>query len=185
VTRRALKAARCSRRLSTSAALCALALLCLAATANGQASVGKFVFQSVNTFETATPECMPPDLAGVVGTATLSETTTGHFTETESGFHIEGSTRYSGHVDFPDGRSEAGGFPNQDRFAFNATASGQTTFTLAGQSRRTIYDAEGRVAGTVFIHTLTHITFHDANGNGEPDPGEITASVDRFFFTCG
>jgi hypothetical protein len=30
-----------------------------------------------------------------------------------------------------------------------------------------------------------HITYRDANGNGMPDEGEITANVDRFFFTCG
>jgi len=31
---------------------------------------------------------------------------------------------------------------------------------------------------------ISHIMFHDANGNGQLDVGEISANVDRFFFTC-
>jgi hypothetical protein len=38
--------------------------------------------------------------------------------------------------------------------------------------------------GGVFLHTLSHVTFRDANGNSAPDPGEIPVNVDRFFFTC-
>jgi hypothetical protein len=52
------------------------------------------------------------------------------------------------------------------------------------QEQRTIYSAEGQPIGEVVIHAVSHVTFRDANGNGEPDPGEITAGVDRFFFTC-
>ena len=43
---------------------------------------------------------------------------------------------------------------------------------------------DGEPIGQVFLHGVFHVTFRDANGNGEPDPGEITANVDRFLFTC-
>jgi hypothetical protein len=40
------------------------------------------------------------------------------------------------------------------------------------------------VLGTVIIHDLIHLTFRDAYGNGQPDPGDITVSFERFFFIC-
>ena len=67
------------------------------------------------------------------------------------------------------------------------TETGQTFQTISTttiQEPRTIYSADGQPIGKVFLHALSHVTFRDANGNGVPDPGEITASVDRFFFTC-
>jgi hypothetical protein len=60
----------------------------------------------------------------------------------------------------------------------------QTTNTVAIQASRTIYATDGQPIGQVMIHARSHITFSDANGNGQPDPGEITASVDHFRFTC-
>ena len=30
----------------------------------------------------------------------------------------------------------------------------------------------------------THITYRDLNGDGVPQADEISANVDRFFFTC-
>jgi hypothetical protein len=63
-------------------------------------------------------------------------------------------------------------------------AGPQTVNTTPIQERRTIYSAEGEPIGQVFIHAVSHLSFRDANGNGVPDPGEITANVDRFVFTC-
>jgi hypothetical protein len=34
------------------------------------------------------------------------------------------------------------------------------------------------------VFTLTHQTWRDLNGNGQPDPGEFTATVDQFRVTC-
>jgi hypothetical protein len=59
-----------------------------------------------------------------------------------------------------------------------------TVSTSVFQEPRTIYSADGQPVGKVFLHALSHVTFRDANGNSVPDPGEITANVDRFFFTC-
>jgi hypothetical protein len=35
------------------------------------------------------------------------------------------------------------------------------------------------VIGTVHAFELFHATYVDANGNGEPDPGEFTVAFDR------
>jgi len=70
-----------------------------------------------------------------------------------------------------------------EHFTFIATPP-QTISTSVIQELRTIYSADGQLVGKVFIHALSHVTFRDANGNSAPDPGEITANVDRFFFTC-
>jgi acid stress-induced BolA-like protein IbaG/YrbA len=84
-------------------------------------------------------------------------------------------------VVFPDGRYVVG--TAVEHFTFIATVP-QTITTMTIQERRTIYSAEGQPIGEVRIHAVSHVTVRDANDNGEPDPGEITANVDRFFFTC-
>jgi hypothetical protein len=96
---------------------------------------------------------LPPDL---VGTLTLTSTQRGTFTETATGFHIEGSNTEGYRVDFPDGRYVIGAAIT--RFNFNVTTSGETTFTSAIREPRTIYDAVGEPVGRVFIHALSHTT---------------------------
>ena len=156
-----------------------VAVLLFTGIASAVATVGTFYDQHVETFQTALPECSPPDL---VGTSTVTETTAGHFTETTNGFHAEGSTTFLERVDFPDGRFVLGG--GTDHFDFNVTRGGTVTSTSVGQEPRTIYSANGEPIGRVLIHASSHLTFHDANGNGQPDEGEVTSSIDRFFFTC-
>ena len=155
------------------------AALVFSGIASGVAAVGTFYDQHVETVQTALPECLPPDL---VGTSTVTETTAGHFTQTTNGFHTEGSTTRLERVDFPDGRFVLGG--GTDHFDLNVTRGGTVTSTFVGQEPRTIYNANGEPTGRVLIHASSHLTFHDANGNGQPDEGEVTSSVDRFFFTC-
>jgi hypothetical protein len=149
-------------------------------TSHAQATTGKFFTETSETGTAVLPECLPPDL---VGTQTLTNTTKGTFAETATGFHIEGFETLAYRVDFPDGRYVIG--LAVGRFNFNATPSGQTTFTVAIREPRTIYNAAGEPVGTVFIHALSHMTYRDLNGNGSPDDGEITSNIDRFFFTCG
>jgi hypothetical protein len=36
----------------------------------------------------------------------------------------------------------------------------------------------------VTIHAVSHVAFMDADGDHQPDPGEVTASVDHFRVTC-
>jgi hypothetical protein len=149
-------------------------------SAYGQATIVRFKFQNPVSGSTALPECLPPEL---IGTVTGTETTVGQFTDTNQGFHVHGTTTFDYQVDFPDGRYALG--TAVEHFDFNVNLqSGPTTNTVAIQEPRTIYDAEGQPIGQVMIHALSHITFRDANGNGQPDPGEITANVDHFRFTC-
>jgi hypothetical protein len=41
-----------------------------------------------------------------------------------------------------------------------------------------------RALERVTVHAIFRNTFSDTNGNGEPDPGEFTAFIDRFSPTC-
>ena len=148
--------------------------------AYGQATVVRFEFQNPLSGSTALPECLPPEL---IGTVTGTETTVGQFTDTTPGFHVHGTDTLDYQVDFPDGRYVLG--TAVEHFDFNVNfQSGQTTNTVAIQEPRTIYAADGQPIGKVMIHALSHITFSDANGNGQPDPGEITANIDHFMFIC-
>ncbi len=148
--------------------------------AYGQATVVRFEFQTPLSGSTALPECLPPEL---IGTVTGTETTVGQFTDTTTGFHVHGTDTLDYQVDFSGGRYVLS--TAVEHFDFNVNLhSGQTTNTDVIQEPRTIYAANGQPIEQVMIHALSHITFRDANGNGQPDPGEITASVDDFRFTC-
>jgi hypothetical protein len=174
-----MSASRLLCRLRFCVPFAALSVLVFAGTSLGQATVGTFYDQHVESFSTALPECGSPDL---IGTLTGTETTTGHFTATDTGYHFEGTSTFAYRVDFPDGSYVTSVAPAH--ISFNTTTSGQTTFTQVIQEPRTIYNADGQPIGHAFIHALFHITYSDANGNGDPDAGEVTALVDRFFFTC-
>lgn len=149
-------------------------------TSHAQATTNKFYSVTPVTGTTPLPECTQSD---VVGTLSLTNTVRGTSTVTDTGFHLEGSETEAYRVDFPDGSYVIG--VAISRFNFNATPSGVTSFTTASREPRTIYNAAGEPVGTVFIHYLSHITYQDVNGNGSPDDGEITSSVEKFFFTCG
>lgn len=157
-----------------------LTSLVIAGTSYGRATVGTFYDQHTETFSGPLPECLSPDLVGI---NTGIETTTGHFTATNTGFHFQGTTTFNYTTTFPDGSYVVGAA--RTPFDFNTSVSEGTTTTQITQETRTIYNANSQPIGHVFIHALSHVTFRDANGNGNPDPGEITSSVDRFFFTCG
>jgi hypothetical protein len=168
------------RRSTWFAAIVAVALVVPVRAAGAKATVGMFSDTHTETGTTALPECLPPDL---VGSLNLINTIAGHFTETATGFHVEGTETESYRVDFPDGRYVLG--VATSHFGFNVSGSGQTTTKTVIQEPRTIYDADGRSIGRVFIHFVSVITYRDANANGVPDDGEITANVERFFFGCG
>jgi len=161
-----------------------LAVLLTAATtaqARAEATVARFHFEQPEVFETALPECLPADLVGIL---TGVEITDGQVVETPSGgFEVRGTSSFPSRVDFPDGSYvlSPGGI---EHFGFEFTAGGTVVANSVTREPRTIYDASGVVVGHVTIHAYTHLTFHDANANGVPDEGEVTASVDKFFFTC-
>jgi hypothetical protein len=73
----------------------------------------------------------------------------------------------------------------RSHFGFDTTAtSGQTVNSSTALETHTVYDAAGEAVARVIFHPVSHITYRDLNGNGAPDEGEITANIDRFFFTC-
>jgi hypothetical protein len=158
--------------------LALFAVVVPAGIAQAQASVFRFEFQEPLPGSTALPECLPPDL---IGTQTGTETTVGQVTDTGHSFQVHGTTTLAYRVVFPDGRYVVG--TAVEHFTFIA-APPQTVSNTVIQEPRTIYSADGQPIGKVFLHALSHVTFRDANGNSVPDPGEITANVDRFFFTC-
>jgi hypothetical protein len=148
--------------------------------AYGQAIVTRFDFQ--NTFtDVGANECLPA--SEPIGTISVTERVVGQSTQTTQGFNIHGTDSLDYRADFPDGTYILGSAVSHFNFNVNVQ-SGQTSFTEVIQEPRSIYDANGQPIGTVMIHALSHITYRDANGNGQPDPGEITANVDHFRFTC-
>jgi hypothetical protein len=94
--------------------------------------------------------------------------------------HSSGATASSAHL--CRGRKRHGHLGAAHPGQRDAVAGNLSTSVF--QEPRTIYSADGQPVGKVFLHALSHVTFRDANGNSVPDPGEITANVDRFFFTC-
>ena len=167
-------------RCATTLILALGAVLLGSSGASGQASVTSFQDQEPLPPLAALPECLDT----TVGTQTGTETTTGQavFSNADGTFHSHGTTTLDYRVVFADGRYVVGSSVEHFSFNFNAPVS---TNTVAIQEIRTIFGADGQVTGTVMIHALSHVTFRDTNGNFAPDPGEITVSVDRFFFTCG
>ena len=144
------------------------------------ATVSHFHFEQLEAFETSLPECLPADL---IGLSTGSEITDGQAVETPSGgFNVLGTTAFSYRVDFPDGRYVLGNTIEDFNFHFS---SGETVVIKSVvREPHIVYDATGQPIGSGTIHAISHLTFHDANGNGQPDDGEVIASVDKFDFTC-
>jgi len=149
-----------------------------AGIARAQATVFSFEFQEPLPSSTALPECLSTDLTGA---QTGTETTMGQVTDTGHGVQVHGTDTLDYRVVFPDGQYVAG--TAVEHFTFIARTPQMVSKSVI-QEPRTIYSADGQPIGTAFLHALSHVTFRDTNGNGEPDPGEITASVDQFFFTC-
>ena len=168
-----------ARRL-VSLALSALAIGVTATRAQAQANVGTFFSQHTDVNPAGTPECLSGDFAG---TETITFTDSGRFVETDSGFHVEGTSTIVGHTVFINGYYIDASASNH--FAFNTTAtSGETVSTFAGHEVHTIYNAEDEAVAQVRFAGVSHITYRDLNGNGQPDEGEITSNVENFHFTC-
>jgi len=174
---------RTSHRARRVAALPAalLAALALAGPASGRADTGTFHIDQPFT-DTLTGF---PCFEGIAGTISGTETIDGHFTENgppSLGFHAHGSTTQSYRVDLADGRYVLGTFTG--RFSFNATVRGHVVDSGGGRDRATAFAADGQRIGPLTIQSVGHVTYVDANGNGQPDPGEFKASVDHIDADC-
>ena len=113
----------------------------------------------------------------------VDEEIRGRFVETSSGFHVEGTTTIDSHTVFTNGYYvNASGHAH---FAFDTSfTSGATVFTSGGPEVHTIFNAEDEAVAQVKFVGVSHITYRDLNGNGQPDEGEITSSFERFHFIC-
>ena len=158
-----------------------LLILALApATAHAQVDSGTFFDQQTEINQVGTPVCLEGDLTG---TETITFTQSGRFVETASGFHFEGTLAISGRQVFTNGDIDR--VDASSHFTFNTTAtSGQTVSTSAGHELHTTFNAEGEVIARVNFAGVTHITYRDLNGNGQPDDGEITSNFERVHFAC-
>jgi hypothetical protein len=167
---------------------CLLACAALVATlfistgsAQAQATVFSLSDTSTETFTAPLEGCLPQDL---VGTVTLTETISGQVVDTgKNVFTVHGVNTYDYHLDLPDG-IYVQSWLNREHFTFVANPP-LTVFNVVGQDFRKIYAADGTLIGTLSINEVSHITFRDTNGNGQPDPGEITAELDHFHLRCG
>ena len=172
-------AIRGSQCLFACAALIA-ALFISTGSAQAQATIFQFSFTHTDTFTAPLEGCLPADL---VGTSTLTETTTGQAVFTgQNVFTVHAVNTYDEHTDLPNGMYVQS-WLNREHITFIANPP-LTIFTSAGQDFRTIYAADGTPVGTLAINEVIHMTYNDLNGNGMPDPGEITVNLDHFRLRC-
>ncbi len=166
----------------TAAAAAAIAALCALGAATpsfGQATASAFSSQdTLSDTEIGILGCLPD----VTGTLSGTETVAGHIVDTGHSFHVSGTETQSYRIDFTDGRYLTSYSPSH--FEFNTNARDRSVFTQDQQDRGTLYAADDSVIGAVTVFTLTHFTFSDGNGNGSPDPGEITTEVSDFRISC-
>jgi hypothetical protein len=167
-------------RRSLSGVALVLALLISAGPAKAQATVFRFFGTQTATFTAPLEGCLPEDL---LGTVTVTETSTGQVVDTGGVFTVRGVNEYDYHLDLPDGMYVQSGI-NRERYVRVANPP-HAVFNLVSQDLRTIYAADGTQVGTLSIHFGTHITYDDLNGNDTPDPGEISAEFEYFRLRCG
>jgi hypothetical protein len=167
--------------LAVTAAVAAPAVAHAAPNAPARATVGTFFNQHTEVFPVEAPPCVSGDFTG--GTETITFTDSGRFVETNSGFHVEGTTTIDSHVDFTNGSYiNAIGHAH---FAFNTGfTSDETVFTSGGPEVHTIYNAEDEALAKVKFIGVGHLTYRDLNGNGQPDEGEITSSHEHLNVLC-
>jgi hypothetical protein len=166
----------------------ATACLALGATASLAASpnaafVGTFYDQSTHT------EAVPGDypcFAGVTGTITFTDTVSGRYNNAPDYFHFEGTETFDYRINFDDGRYVIGGWTAHfTEEANNESGAVHQLDSGAAHERATVYAADGSPSGTVTVFSNFHTTWTDSNHNHQPDPGEVTASVDHVRVTCG
>jgi hypothetical protein len=150
----------------------------LPAPAYGGATTGMF-HDTQSTIDTGVLDY--PCFEGIEGNGTTTDVIDGRFTATANGFHAEGVVQREYTIAFDDGTHILGHVT--EHFDFNASRR-STTDTELSQETATVYAADGSVLGTIRLHDIFHVRYGDTNANGTPDPGEITAWVERSDVTC-
>jgi hypothetical protein len=172
------------RRIQRSAAGIAVvlgALLIPIGPAHAQATVTRFFGTHTESFTAPLEGCLPEDL---VGTVTVTETSAGQEVLTGTDVYvIHGVNVYDFHLDLPGG-VYVQSWRDLDQYTLVLNPP-LTVYNVVTQDLRTIYAADGSPIGTLSIHAGYHVTYDDLDGNGTPDPGEITAGFDHFHLRCG
>ncbi|MEU2234801.1 hypothetical protein ACH4A8_07100 [Streptomyces vietnamensis] len=178
------------RRRTGATALTLLTALLTAAPAvaapgdidTGTVLVDDFDLTRTDTFTAPLEGCLPADL---LGTATVTEHSVGRFVRTPGAMVLKGTNYFDFRMTFPDGRYVTSGV-DEERIRAVFTDPGRVTVAkMESQDERTIHAPDGTPIGTLSIQETYDAVFTDANGNGEPDPGEITTEHHRFTLTCG
>jgi hypothetical protein len=126
-----------------------------------------------------------PCFAGVTGTIAGVDTLSVHYNNAPPFFHMEGTETVDYRVDFSDGRYAIGESSNRvDLSANSESGVVKISETYPGEEHATVYAPDGTVIGTVTIRGVFHLTWSDLNHNGQPDPGEINATVDQVRVGC-
>ena len=123
-----------------------------------------------------------PCFEGVTGTISGTDILSGHYNNSPDLFHFDGTETVDYRIDFNDGRYAIG--ESSERVSFSASGGRTEITTNTGQEQATVYAPDGRVIGTVTIRSVFHLTWTDLNGNHQPDPGEIKATVDQVRVGC-
>jgi hypothetical protein len=150
----------------------------------GNSSVFIGTFEDHQTFSDAVPGDYPC-FDGVSGTVTGTDDVFGRYNNAPDFFHATGTFTTNYRIDFSDGRYVLGRYVEHFGTQANAESGvNRSSDTHTSQEQATVYSADGQAIGKVTIHATFHIRVTDFNGNYQPDPGEVTSSVDRFRVTC-
>jgi hypothetical protein len=167
-----------TRTITAAIAVAALSAMALTSGAHGRATTDRF-HDVQTTIDTGI--LFYPCFEGIEGNGMTTDVIDGHFTESTKGFHFHGVVQREYTLAFADGTHILGHVT--EHIEFNATRN-STTDTEPSQGRATIYAADGRVVGTIRELGIYHLRYSDANGNGQPDPGEISTEFERIRVAC-
>jgi hypothetical protein len=185
-----------ARRMAACAVLAAAAVLALASAAqagvdpNCNPDRGSCAFKFDNVY--AIDDVVPIDgCAAQFGTSatrigTGEESGGGNYSNIPGNpmFHFHEATTENARFTF------ASGYYALDSLSSHFTYTSGShppvlTYTQPILERATVYTPDGQPAGVVKIHALSHFTWRDMDGNGDPTPGDDYLSfVDNVRMTC-
>jgi len=167
-----------TRTITAAVAAAALSAVALATGAYGRATAEQFHdVQTTIDIGIVDYSCFE----GIEGNGTTTDVIDGHVTRNANGFHFHGVVHREYTLAFGDGTHILGRV--SEHIEFNATPN-STTDTEPAQEQATIYAADGLIVGTIRQQGIYHLRYSDANGNGQPDPGEISAEFERTRVFC-
>lgn len=142
----------------------------------GRAEVGTFYDQQFFSDTTTDFPCALGVPVRITGTVTDE----GRFTNVEGNHHSGvGTETIEYRIDLPDGRYALGSVVGHFSLSINFHHSTWVN-TSEQDEQATLYGSDGTPIGQMIVKGTTHITYFDANGNGEPDPDEVRSELENF-----